>query len=386
MLKLNTPQKGKIGILLPRSSVFTQANQHLTEGLQLYFTLHCPELTEDNCDLVIEDIANATIKTVRDKAEKLLLSDRVKVLAGVMSFEVALSIVPLLEKTETMLVLLVAGGHSKPDQLQSRFIHTISLQTWQSNYCLGRHAAEHFGSIAFFSSLYDSGFDHNNAFASGFQEKEPMTRPLFMTVSHIQSDKEDFGRVLAQAPEGKYEAVVGSYLQELALSFLQIPRKEPLLLSPLSLPWHLAGFESLPARELTIAGTWPWHAPEIFATFAAQAEQYLSKTADYWHLLGYEGAQLISQLFTLAHLEKADSAAQLLHIQQCNLQTPRGTLLYDSSNNHFGSEMAINHLRIADGNITLLEREVCTMPVSEPPAIHHLRNTEKSAWLQPYGF
>ena len=386
MLKFNTNQKGKIGLLLPRSAIFPHANQHLIEGLQIYLTLHCPGITEHNCEMLIEDTANAAINISRERAEKLLLSDRVQVLAGVMSFEVADALRPLLEKTGTPLLLLSTGAHSLADRLRSPLIHTISLQTWQSNYCLGKFAAEQYNAAAFFSSLYDSGFDHNNAFAAGFQQKDPESHKVFMTVSHIQSDHEDFGLVMKQAPVGEYEVLVGSYLQELALRFLQVSRPEPRLLSPLSLPWQLPGFRELPPMELHIAGTWPWHQTEALRDLDAQVQHFTSKPADHWHLLGYESGQLISELFTLAYLQKAATDTQLQHIRESQLSSPRGTLQYDSRYQHFTSEIARYHLRVEKGEITVLDRVLCAPPDPESPALKHLRNTEKSAWLQPYGF
>ncbi len=390
MLKFTTQKKGKIGLLVPRSSFLPTANDDFVSGIQLYMTLQSQQIDDTNCEFIIEDIGGASTTSTKEKAEKLLLSDRVDVILALISFRVAEDLYPLFERAGKLLLIANMGGHMPADSAKVPFMFSNTLHTWQHTYSFGQWAAINIKGAAFiFTSLYDSGFDHSRAFHLGHAEAGGQVVATHIT--HVHQEKQPLEPYFEITDWDALDWVYANYLGDKTIHFLEsIKRFKPdtkIALSPLAT--IVKATEAIADWKTVFhsPGIWPLASPgSVAEEFIQQALKYLEKYPSPFTLLGYECGKLVTDLFTLAYLEKADYNAQRNYLLSFTMESPRGQIKMSSSTQNVEAPLLWREMKVSNNGFEVIQAGPLDQVDENNPHLIELRNQSKSAWLHPYGF
>lgn len=119
---------------------------------------------------------------------KLLQYEEVDIVIGVVSSKVALSVIPLLEKKQTPMILLNLGADIPVPGLSSEFLFYNSLHLWKSEWAIGRWAQLRFGGEASLNmALYEGGYGLSEAYKTGAASAGAETMKLNIVKNHSPS-------------------------------------------------------------------------------------------------------------------------------------------------------------------------------------------------------
>lgn len=156
-----TGTSSRVGVLVPRSSLYPWLGESFVAGLRLGVA---PSATE----LIVEDTGTRPGLAV-DKCRRLVRDIKSDLVIALANADAADELAPLLRDSRAPLILATAGVGVHDPQTDSA-IRVASLNVWQSHWALGEWAARHLGSRAMVAaSMHESGYDAHYAFQMGFE-------------------------------------------------------------------------------------------------------------------------------------------------------------------------------------------------------------------------
>ena len=390
MLKFSDQKKGKIGLLVPQSKFIAQAGGSFLNGVQLAFTLLGDQINEDNCELIVEGIDDGSIANTKQKLEKLLLNDKVDVVAALIAYQVAVEVTYLFEDSNKILLLLNLGGHMMPDEVRKPYVFSHSLQSWQHNYLMGKWSAQHLGKrVLHFYSLYDAGFDNLAAFNFGFQQEGGEI--VANQVTHVRTENHDFQQDFKNVNWDEFDWIMCHYVGDKTVEFIKAAKAaNPTIqigLSPLAIDRSIeqvAGDINFTVHGALI-GIPGEPRPEL-EQFQQKCEQYFSGNGSPIELLGYESGQIIIALFERIFLERIPFDEQLGFMRTYEFDSPRGPIKMNTDRQITESELVVHEISLDKEGLSF--RKVHSVEgIDEDNAdLAYHKNLFKSSWLHPYGF
>lgn len=280
----------RVGLLLPRSSLYPQLGAGLLSGLKLALDAAGPPARV----LIAE---YGTLPSAAAAAGRRLVEEQgAQILVGTLSSAALGQLRPLLEARRVPLIAATAGANVARAADQGPYIFRHTLGLWQASQLSGAWAAANLGRRAFVAaSFHDSGYDALDAFRVGFEQGGG--RLLGSRVTHLPGD-DGLGRLMAAISAAAPDLVYAAYAGPQAAAFLRayaeagLQARVPLVGSGLfglgqpapagqavlsGLGWS-PDLDSLPARQLR-------------AALAAQAADPAAPFA----ALGYDAGLLIAQ-------------------------------------------------------------------------------------------
>ena len=159
----------KIGVLLPYSGVYAALGESITTGIELYLEAINYEIAGRRLELVRGD-TEVVPAVGLEQARRMLESDRVNLVMGVVSSGVALALRDYFIANKTYLILANAGANTLTRAARSEYIYRSSFTNWQPAYPIGQYAAAEIGKTAFISVPdYAAGHESASAFKAGFE-------------------------------------------------------------------------------------------------------------------------------------------------------------------------------------------------------------------------
>ena len=153
----------RIGVLIPRSTLYPSLGDSFVAGLKLAFT------NSDPVDWVVEDVG-FTPGWVLEKCRRLVEVIKVDVVVAAVNAEMEGQLAPLIEKAGVPLILCPVGARVHQPRIANPQGIINSLNYWQSCCAMGSWAAEHLGRKAMIAlSMHESGYDAHYAFRLGFE-------------------------------------------------------------------------------------------------------------------------------------------------------------------------------------------------------------------------
>lgn len=198
-------QPVKIGVVLPFSGVYAQLGEDILNGMRLYLDRVNHEAGGRPLQLIVED-ETADPGTALQKITKLLESDRVDLLTGLVSTAAAYAVRDVVHNARKVLVVSNAGGNALTRARKSPYIFRTSFTSWQVHYPFGRWVAENISKrVAILSADYAFGRESSEAFkesflAAGGQLVDEIYTPLGST---------DFSAFISRIARARPEAVFG---------------------------------------------------------------------------------------------------------------------------------------------------------------------------------
>jgi len=154
----------KIGFLASLSGTYQAVGTDMRDGFQLYLDTHDKRLGGRAVDLVVADEGDGG-PTAVPAATKLVKSDRVVALAGIVGGGSVAGVVPLL--TETRVPLVAANG--RPELKDPTWVWTTSFMSVEPGAAIAQYVKDHVdGPVYAIGPDYQGGWDELNGFTDAF--------------------------------------------------------------------------------------------------------------------------------------------------------------------------------------------------------------------------
>ncbi|MGE3246345.1 MAG: ABC transporter substrate-binding protein [Beijerinckiaceae bacterium] len=208
----------KIGVLMPTSGVLAALGKEQINGMQIAVDEAGGSVAGRKIELLVED-TEAKPQTGLTKARKLILSNKVDVLAGVVSSAVALALAPYLSRAKVPLVISNAGTNLLSGDKCERYVVRASYSMAQTSQPIGEWMAKKgVKNVFILGSDYVAPREAVEAFkkaftAGGGKIVGEIWTPFMRT--------QDYGPYLSQARAAKPDAIFAVYYGGEAILFMK---------------------------------------------------------------------------------------------------------------------------------------------------------------------
>jgi branched-chain amino acid transport system substrate-binding protein len=328
----------RIGVLAPLSGVFSSLGTHKVDGIKLFFSQQQMKVADRPVELLIEDDEAKPQEGLR-KARKLVESDKVDLLLGVLSSAVGYAIKDYVGRAKKVWVTTgaAADGIFKKKN-KSPYAFRASLSVWQGNNPMGTWlASQGVKRVLVTGPDYSMGHEAVEAFRGSFEVGGPKVEasifpPLGTT---------DFGPYLADIKRREPELVYASYAGSDAVRFVQQYAAFGLAAAiPLAGYGYLVEEDVIEAAGAAARGVrtglnWAYgiDTPEN-RTFVEQYEKAYKTAPTVDAVAGYVGAQVVHAAIT--SLGGDIKSQELLGeaIAKVRINTPHGPISFDPETNN----------------------------------------------------
>ena len=131
----------KVGLIMPASGVYAQLGQEGTKGFDLYLESIGYRVAGKTIQVIKEDEEADAAVAVR-KGNKLISSDKVDILAGVVLTPSAYALAPIVEQAKTPLIVFNAAGNALTRDKKNPYVFRVSGNAWQYNTSFGKYVAQ----------------------------------------------------------------------------------------------------------------------------------------------------------------------------------------------------------------------------------------------------
>jgi branched-chain amino acid transport system substrate-binding protein len=343
----------KIGILSPLSGVFSSLGMHLVNGIKMSFDEGGNKIAGRPVTFAIEDTEAKPQEGLR-KARKLVESDQVDILLGVISSAVGYAVKEYVARAQKVWLVGAAGadGIFKKKNL-SPYAFRASLSVWQANTPMGTWLSEKgYKRVLYTGPDYAMGREAITAFRSTFRV------PGAETVGeiYVPLGTNDFAPYMAQIKKAQPDLVYASYAGSDAARFVQ--QFAAFGLSP---SIKLAGFgylvteDVLPIQREAALGinsgiNWAYglDTPEN-KKFVADYRKRYDQIATVDAAAGYVCAQVASEAIKSLGGSIPNQLELSKAVAKVNLISPRGPVSFDPATNNVIQNIYVREVR-KDGN------------------------------------
>ncbi len=342
-------QPVKLGVLLPYSKVYQQLGEDITSGMELYLASAGWKAGGRRITLIKED-EDIDPQVALRKARKLIESDGVDLMTGLVSSASALAIRDLVHGTKTVLVISNAGANAVTRARKSPYIFRASFSNWQTGYPIGKWFYENVArSCVAGAADYAAGHEDINAFkesylAAGGRVAAEVYPPLNNT---------DYAPYIAQMQRVKPEAIFVFFAGSDAVRFVTQAAQYGLTKDArLVGPGFLVEEDVLPAQGRTAFGAYSclhWaltlQRPENLA-FARAYRARWKREATVYAMQGYDAARVIVEALTAAGGDTSGDKAKLIEAMAAvRFASPRGAFAFDPDTHNVVQEVYLRQVR-----------------------------------------
>jgi branched-chain amino acid transport system substrate-binding protein len=328
----------KIGVLAPMSGVFSSLGEHKVRGIKLFFQSVDMKVAGRPVELLIEDDEGKPQEGLR-KARKLVESDKVDLLLGVLSSAVGYAVKEYVTRAKRVWVTTgaAADGIFKKANL-SPYAFRSSLSTWQGNNPMGAWLAKQkIERIIVTGSDYSMGREAATAFQLAFEAGGPKIQgsvypPLGTT---------DFGSYLAEIKRQEPQAVYATFAGSDAVRFVQQYAEFGLAQAiPLTGYGYLVEEDVLAAvgeagKGVRSGLNWAYGLnTDRNRDFVARFEAAYKTTPTVDAVAGYVGAQVVYSALSAMNGDIPNQEALSAAIGVVKIETPRGPISFDPATNN----------------------------------------------------
>jgi branched-chain amino acid transport system substrate-binding protein len=355
----------KVGLLLPYSGVYAALGNDIETGFNLAFEQFGGE-TDATFEIVKED-TEVKPPVALAKAKKLILQDKVDVIAGIVSSGVLGAVRDMVHGAGVPLIVANAGNDEATGADCSPFITRMSFSNGQVNRPMGKWLHEQgVGKVFTLAPDYAAGRQMIDGFTSTFtaaggeivgQEFTPFQKT------------QDFGPYLAQAKASGADAVFVFYAGGEAISFVKQYDSFGL---KADLPLYGSGFLTSPlyvnAEGPAAKGviTALHYVPTIDspanATFVEAFEAKTGRVPSEYAVQGYDAARALIEATKSGASDRATLANAL---RQVSFEGPRGKLSIDPATNNIVQPIYVYETVMGENGLT--QKVLAQLPAEADP-------------------
>ena len=330
-----------VGIMYPRSKAYPTIMQDFVEGIRTFIGKH----SGAEINLITESVGyGGAEKEVYEKAEKLLMLENVDVLVAFIGEKVLEIILPLMQSTGKLLLVVHPGANYPYSWIPQANIIQLTLQDAFLSSLSGKEAAKGKSKEAIVAStFYDCGYLHLAVMVDGFAQTGGNI--VFNYVNNqAYDDNFNINELEIFLNEAKNVPSILSLFDELpaSLFFERLNENEkaaelelfvsPMMLQPEALARSGDGF------KFSITGYSPWQ-PGIETIAGTEFnDAFLAKTkrkVGIFSLLGWEVGMILKYVADEISEGFEDGAAIAAALQNVPFSSPRGELKLDPGTNYF---------------------------------------------------
>ncbi|ALG91502.1 MULTISPECIES: ABC transporter substrate-binding protein [Actibacterium] len=355
----------KVGLLLPYSGVYASLGQDIDDGFALALETYGAE-TGATFDLIRED-TEVSPPVGLAKTRKLVLQDKVDVMAGIVSSGVLGAVRDMVHGSKVPLIVANAGNDEATGESCSPYVVRLSFSNGQVNRPMGQWMFDQgITKVYTLAPDYAAGHQMIDAFAEAFtaaggeivgQEYTPFRKT------------QDFGPYLTKAQASGAEAVFVFYAGGEAISFVKQYDSFGL---KTDLPLYGSGFltSSLyvnaqgPAAEGVITAL--HYVPTIDSVenkdFVAAFTEKTGRIPSEYAVHGYDSARALIEATKTGASDRETIAAALGKV---SFTGPRGPLSIDPATNNL-IQLIYVYETVA-GETGLTQKVLATLPAQQDP-------------------
>lgn len=195
----------KIGVILPASGVYTQLGEDIARGMRLYFDVVHNRAGGREIVLINQDESTDPSVAV-SKATKLIESDKVDLLTGIVSTPSAYAIRDLVTSAQIPLVVANAGGNALTRARKSPYIFRAGFTAWQFANPLGTWTANQLSKSVYMIAA-DYAYGHESA--QGFKDAFTAAGGKVIDEIYTPLGSPDFSAYIAKIAAAKPEVLFG---------------------------------------------------------------------------------------------------------------------------------------------------------------------------------
>ncbi|MDY6861006.1 MAG: ABC transporter substrate-binding protein [Pseudomonadota bacterium] len=355
----------KVGLLLPYSGVYASLGQDIDDGFALALETYGAE-TGATFDLIRED-TEVSPPVGLAKTRKLVLQDKVDVMAGIVSSGVLGAVRDMVHGSKVPLIVANAGNDEATGESCSPYVVRLSFSNGQVNRPMGQWMFDQgITRVYTLAPDYAAGHQMIDAFAQAFtaaggeivgQEYTPFRKT------------QDFGPYLTKAQASGAEAVFVFYAGGEAISFVKQYDSFGL---KADLPLYGSGFltSSLyvnaqgPAAEGVITAL--HYVPTIDSAenkdFVAAFTEKTGRIPSEYAVQGYDSARALIEATKTGASDRETIAAALGKV---SFTGPRGPLSIDPATNNLIQPIYV--YETVAGETGLTQKVLATLPAQQDP-------------------
>jgi branched-chain amino acid transport system substrate-binding protein len=361
-----TAEEISVGLLLPYSGVYAALGNEIDAGFQLGLETFGGE-TDATFKVVRED-TEVTPGVGLGKARKLILQDKVDVIAGVVSSGVLAAVRDVVDGAKVPLIVANAGNDEATGESCSPYIIRMSFSNMQVNRPMGRWMFDQgVKKVYTLAPDYAAGHQMIDAFAASYTASGGEV--IGQAYTPFQKT-EDFGPFLAEAKASGADAVYVFYAGGEAISFVKQYDSFGL---KADLPLFGSGFLTSPlyvkaegpAAEGVITAL--HYVPTLDnapnAAFVTAFEAANGHLPSEFAVQGYDSARALIEAVKSGATDAETIAAALPKV---TFDGPRGALSIDAATNNVVQPIYVYETVAGDNGLT--QKVLATLPAEADPA------------------
>jgi|GEM_PF-3336654 len=327
----------KIGVIIPRSQLFPLVGLQFSNGVDYAIK----QSNNKQIQYIIEDGGNAADSDeILGKANKLLLQDRVDAVIAYTGPKTHDSLCKLFDKYKKILILADWGASITYDLPKSDYVYHHTMNEWATAYALGKHLAEQ-GSkrVLFCLSFMEVGYHLAYSFVKGFEENGGTIAGYHM--ARMKTDDAFFDEMARKIDEWQADTLYCGFSGDDADEFWQkaapiITSKNLCVAGPalLTLPEILNKHKNTISGINTASAWYPDIDTEANNSFCEKFKKATGNDADRFAVLGYECGLVLANAASYTEDGFPDIMQTLQNIKQSEINSPRGTLKYNTEGNY----------------------------------------------------
>lgn len=353
-LPLQAQEPIKIGMLLSTSGVFAALSEDTIRGARMAIEDAGGQVAGRKIELVIEDDEAKPAVGV-SKARKMVQSDKIDVLTGLVSSAVAVAILPYTIQNKLPVVVAMAGANSITGETCSPWVYRLSYSSWQVASPLGTWLAKSGKKKVF---VIASDYVSPREMFAGFKETFVKAGGTIVGEAWAPfAQTQDYGPYLAQAKAANPDAIYSVFYGGEAILFVKqydaFGMKTIPLTGPLGITADLVrNAQGDAAADVTSSVNYfaELDTPENNA-FRAKFQQKYQRTTSEFSALGYDSLRFIIEALKKTDGKTADRDAVRKAMSGVSFVGPRGPLRIDPQTNHVIQNVYIVKTVKKDGKV-----------------------------------
>ncbi|SEJ50321.1 branched-chain amino acid transport system substrate-binding protein [Deinococcus reticulitermitis] len=323
----------KIGVILPVSGVYAQLGEEGWKGFTLYM------------DSIGNKVAGKTIQVVREdeeadagvalrKANKLISSDKVDLLAGVVLTPSAYALAPVVEKAKVPLIVFNAAGNDLTRSRKNPYVFRVSGNAWQYNNPFGKYVAQKVSKNTFLVAAdYAFGKESIADFKAAYTKAGGKVAGEVYTPLGSNDFSAYMARIAAAKPEAVYAVLSGSDAVLFMKQFAQFGLQKSVKLAVFGDMTDEKFIGAVGDSTVGALSALPWAQNLANAENRKFVAAYTKKYKDLPGVFAERGwvtARVIAEALKKTGGKTDDKAALLAAIRGVNFPAPRGVFRFDA--------------------------------------------------------
>lgn len=355
----------KVGIIGPFSGPYSVHGKNFKAGIDAYFAINGKKAGSEDIEIVYRDLPVPDPAKAKALAQELIVREKIDILGGVYTTPDAYAIVPILEQSNTPLVIFNAATLAITEK--SPFVVRTSFTQFQTSSPLAKVAIERgIKKVVTAVSDYGPGIDAEDAFGrafklSGGQITETIRMPLQTT---------DFAPIMQRVKNSGADALFAFVpAGPTTVSLLKSYRDAGLDTQGIKFlaPGDLTEESSLPAlgeAALGVLTTFHYavsHDSSENKAFVAAAAKAIGNPDElsFTAVGAFDGMRVIAKMIE-ATGGKKDAAKAVAAVKGLSWTSPRGPVTIDPQTRHVRQNIYLRIVEKVDGKY--VNKEITSVP------------------------